>query len=406
MFFDYKKAISKKPMMAIVDSPEIVNYFNKLAPAGTHYIAQQDGSLLLVGKDRLHIDGVELCLTEQQQEILGKNVLVDDIIEYMENAQESINFKLKKEGFININGSETPIEKINFKPFENVKYVEGSLKMVPSPLPSPFEMEISANGISRKLLIQRVPFKSSTIRKFKSINDDIFEIEYLIDAKNEKFDFTYRYHINKAESARQIYDLFNLILGFMQGSGYFGQIKINKTSATDLDLQQFNTLVKIWNKVSIIEDKLNESIIPTNNEIYYSDLCLIETLYQSFKNKQPIKASFNIDSVELDKTHKVDELDALKNKDLFYNFNKNEEISLLGNKLIVPKILFTTNCRISEIKDNGENYKIIFAHDEKTFTGHIYFASEEERDQYQQDFDIDFVMNNCKDISEFLNEDS
>lgn len=66
MFFDYKKAISKKSMTAIVDSPEIVDYFNKFAPTGTHYIAQPDGSLLLVSKDPIHIDGVELCLTEQQ----------------------------------------------------------------------------------------------------------------------------------------------------------------------------------------------------------------------------------------------------------------------------------------------------------------------------------------------------
>ncbi len=185
MFINYKKAIHPKPLKSITHNREVVEYFNDRAPNGTRYIPTADGSLKLIGDVNMQIGGMDIVLSDEQKKILGNNPSIVDIMEYIDNAQEAVDLQPVKKGYILINGEETSIDKIVLSPFSDVKYQYGKFKIIPKPI-QPFDIILSANGIIKKLKMQRVAVKSISERRYETIGNDILKISYITSLRLKK----------------------------------------------------------------------------------------------------------------------------------------------------------------------------------------------------------------------------
>lgn len=175
MFISYKKAIHPKPLKSIAHNREVVEYFNDRAPNGTRYIPSADGSLKLIGDVNMQISGMDIVLSDEQKKILCNNPSLVDIMEYIDNAQEAVDLQPVKSGYILINGEETSIDKIILSPFSDVKYQYGKFQIIPKPI-EPFEIILSANGIVKKLKMQRVAVKSVSERRFETVDNEVIKI--------------------------------------------------------------------------------------------------------------------------------------------------------------------------------------------------------------------------------------
>ena len=102
-----------------------IEYLNSKLPEGLKYTRTDDG-LLAVTRRRKKLVFGGWKLVYQNKKALGEHFTDDDIIQYSYNAQQLIPLKLDKEGFIQLNGNEVPIDKLCFQPLNPIKYMEGS----------------------------------------------------------------------------------------------------------------------------------------------------------------------------------------------------------------------------------------------------------------------------------------
>lgn len=101
-----------------------------------------------------------------------------------------------------------------------------------------------------------------------------------------------------------------------------------------------------------------------------------------------------------------DALNKFKGDLYFFSFNDKEEFSILGRKLVLPRLVYASNTIITDIKDNGDIYKIYFKKDTSTFYGVVYFASESERIEYVKNLNPQIIIENSKSIDEVKLDES
>lgn len=402
MFINYKKAINPKPLKSITHNREVIEYFNDRAPNGTRYIPSEADSLILTGDSNMQISGLNIVLSDEQKKILGKTPSIADIMEYIDNAQEAVDLQPTKSGFIIINGEEISIDKIKLSPFSDVKYQHGKFKIIPKPI-QPFEIILSANGISKKLKMQRVAVKSISERQFETIDNEVLKISYITSAKTMDFEFSYVYNLHLEKSAKTIYETYKLLSGIFIGEGKLGVVNLKQPECSQEEKEHIYSITEAWRKISFIEEKVGKKLTPRKHGIVNIPTGLIEMLYQSLINKQPIKRNFDIKSINV--TKKENDFEALnkfKGGLYFFSFNDNEEFSILGRKLVLPRLVYASNTIITDIQDNGEVYKICFKKDTSTFYGVVYFASENERRDYLKNLKPQTIIENSKSMDEFI----
>ena len=402
MFLDYRKAVKNRPLKSIAHNPAVIEYFNKSAPNGTKYVPGEDGTIILTGDDSMHIGGLRVSLSAEQKLVLGDNPQISDVMEYLDNSQEPIDLEPVKDGIIIINGEEIAVDKITLSPFSDVIYQHGEFQLVPNPI-QPFEIEVLGNGITKRVRMRRVPVKSITRREFETIDDGILKLSYAIDSNSKSFEFSYSFDMKLASSAKEIFETYNFIYGISIGNGKIGVVKLKDVACTSEDIEYYKSLVEVWRKIALIEERLNISLVPQENGVLNIETYLVELLYQSLINKQPIKKDWDINNIEVDKNAAdLNTLNKLKGGLYFFSFNDSEEIALIGIKLTIPRIAYSTGLTITDIDDMGDKYKISFKKDKSTSYGVLYFASEDERNNFIKNMSPKDIIQNTKSIDEFL----
>ncbi len=323
-------------------------------------------------------------------------------MEYIDNAQEAVDLQPVKSGYVLINGEEISIDKIILSPFSDVKYQYGKFQIIPKPI-QPFDVILSANGIVKKLKMQRVAVKSISERRFETIDSEILKISYITSLKSMNFEFSYAYNLHLEKSAKAIYETYNLLSGIFNGDGKLGYVNLKQPECTPEEIKHCFALAEAWRKISLIEEKTGKKLTPKKKGTVNIPTGLIEMLYQTLINKQPIKRNFDINSINVKKVGSdFDALNKFKGGLYFFSFNDIEEFSILGRKLVLPRLIYASNTIITDIKDNGDMYKIYFKKDTSTFYGVVYFASESERIEYVKSLNPQKIIENSKSIEEIL----
>ena len=120
--------------------------------------------------------GIIIEPDEEDKKILGEHFSSDDIMDFYYNCQKPVPAKLKKDGFLLIDGKEVAIDKITFNPLKVSEYVENTFEVWPSPFPPPFKISIGDGEIEKELTVKRIPNKSIHEALFESSKNEVLTV--------------------------------------------------------------------------------------------------------------------------------------------------------------------------------------------------------------------------------------
>ena len=112
-------------------------YISKSLPKGIRYIpVAQGGCQIVSDTDTLTISGMQFSLTNELEKMLGNNYSLDDVLNYIENSQQSIKLIPPESGIVKINGNEVEFSKIITFPFLNIDLLQSYYIMQAPTLPN------------------------------------------------------------------------------------------------------------------------------------------------------------------------------------------------------------------------------------------------------------------------------
>ena len=409
MFVNFNRVFNSKPQTELKIPDAMVKHLSSKLPKGIRYKATEDGNCEIVSEgENINIGGLLFVPTEEHKKILGKKFTLDDILSYSYNAQKSIPLKLKKEGYVTLNGEEFPIERLRYNPYSPVKFISGEMFMLPKPFPEPFSLNVGCDKYSRQLIFKRVPNESIHIAAFESESEQPLTVKYFLDEVKQTFEFNISFNLSYAKTVRDVVEATFIYNAFVDGNGLFcGQpltadIDASKVKKYDAESMLF------WEKVLSIEEVLNVSFKPPQEDIDFSTISTIEMLYQNLIKGVPIRENKKIESLdgewEMRDDNKVN--DSI-GKVAYFEFQATTHLSLFGIEVDLPCVIAICDSTITNYTVKGKKYKLLLNHiseEKHMYTSTLRFANEESLVRYMDDKSNDHItsLHNAKTVQEYL----
>ena len=411
MFVDFNRVFSGKPQTELKIPDALVKHLSSNLPKGVKYKSTRNGNVEIVSEgESVNIGGLIFVPTEEHLKILGKKYSLDDILNYSYNAQKRIPLKLKKEGYILLNGEEFPIDRIKYNPYCPVSVVAGEFFMYPPPFPKEFPLIIGNEKYTKQMLFKRIPNESVNIAAFESEKEQPLKVRYYVDEKKHTISFNISFNLSYVKTIRDIVEATSIYNAFVDGKGIF----CGQPLVTDIDSSKFKKYdtdsIAFWEKVLVIEKELGVSFEPPQDDVDFYTIRTIEMLYQNLINNTPIKEISKIESLDGEwNMHEDNPVNDSVGKPLYFEFQATSHISLFGVEKDLPSVIGIFDSVISNYSVKGKKYKLLLENlsDERhMYTSTIRFASEEKMLNYLDGNHDDRItaLHNAKTVEEHLKE--
>ena len=381
MFVDFNKVFGKTPQTELKIPQALIDQLSSKLPDGFIYVVDSNNNLTIShdGKKDLKytISGMALEPTDQQKEILGDDFSFDDIMNLSYNSQKPVPVKLKNDKYVNINGTDIPIEQLSYNPFKPYELVIDSTYIYPFPFPPAFTIKIGNENTKIELSIKRIPNNSLDTMAFKSDDSKCLSIIYYLNPDIHFFSMTMNISLDKATSVQEIIESIEVYKAFIA--------RLDTKNASRYD----DEALEFWKKVKELEDTLGVVFDPHGNELEFNDVCDIEEIYQNLINKAPIRRNTSINSItskwEVQKDGIVE--DTL-GKPIYFEFDGRSTVKLFAQEIELPCIVGIFNAVLSRYEKNeATNECTIFLENEsdekQMYTSTLRFLNKEELLKYK-----------------------
>ena len=389
MFVDFNRVFNGKPQTELKIPDAMVEHLNTSLPQGVKYRATENGNCEIVSDGgSVTFGGFLFVPSEEHKKILGKKFTMEDVLSYSYNAQKPIPLQLKKEGYITLNGEEFPIDRLHYNPYCPVTYISGEMVMYPQPFPAAFPLQVGCAKYSRQLMFKRVPNDSIHIAAFESEVEAPLTVHYFVDEVKGTIQFNISFNLSYAKNIRDIVESTSIYNAFVDGEGLFcGQPLI-----TDIDTSKVKKYdpdsVLFWEKALLIEELLDVSFAPPQEEIDFPTIQTVETLYQNLIKKVPIRDNKKIDSLDGEWDMRDDaEVKKSIGKSIYFEFQATSHISLFGVERDLPCIIGIFDSTLANYTVKGKKYKLLLEHlseDKHMYTSTLRFTCDEELAKYME----------------------
>ncbi|MBC1973740.1 hypothetical protein HCB37_05040 [Listeria booriae] len=341
----FKKALKQPKQGEIFMAPkEFLEHLNTNAPSGTHYETEDGIHFQLLDDEGFtlrfsvklpdNFRGIDIKSSEDFSTLLYRSQQKIEIsdVKYLigENEVEP----------------ERAIEKFGEKiDFSQAKYF--ILPVDPSPEPQKIPIKFGMNKYD--VLIKHDPYPSLEEIRFKSIEEDIFNLKMTINTSTKKVNFTLTYNFQNAISLDSILRQKTKLLDYATGN-----VNIFGKDITIKDVQTDNSIVKMidfYEKLEAISRKM-EVEFDLKHPIMLSDYINLNKLYYSFIEGSFYYLSKDIESyvISLESIHEnLDEL--LKNNIGITGYELNE-LTLLNHNFDVYEQFIFKEGRYSGMKED------------------------------------------------------
>jgi hypothetical protein len=361
MFVNFESIFGNKSNQNSNKTPEVViSYFNSIAPKGTHYTIESDGTFILEpipGNLDSHIQGLQFENDDFLIKKLGDQYNFANIARYAYNSQKELKLIPTTEGEIRINGEPLPMSLFAFKPNRKRNYSKGTsyFLLKPHPFPEPVRLEISNEKYSRIVYIQRAPNDSLDKKTFETQSDELLGLKFILNDTEDTLNLTFQTNLINEKSVRRYVEVYSLCSSFIDGTIRFNGVPLEK-----LDFNESNSVFSyenliFWEKVLKIEDALGISFQPANVQITSEVLNTVEELYQTLVNNMAVKCDVRIDSFDSGVCPSNNEEDG---KSIIFVFASSSSYELFKKTIVIPSIFGVFNCRISHVDKAGSAYRV------------------------------------------------
>lgn len=410
MFVDFD-AIFKNKSQTESKVPEcLLQYISRELPEGTKYEVDVEGNCYVsTDEQTLTLGGFVFKPSTEEKEILGENYTTEDLMAYSYNAQKRLEFELKKEGIIILNGKEFPVKKLRFNIFKSIQQSEEKFFLCPPKFPEQFELEVGSERYMKKLKFQRVANESIVISKYESLQDEALHFSYQINDRELTIKFQIAYDLQYAKSIQDIVETISIYDAFCNGEGTFCGSKIVEKYDVSNVKKLDSRWIEFWEKVLKVETALNQNFIPPKKEVELSTVSDIEYLYQNLIKKNPVRSNKRIDSVNgIWKENIEKKIEKSIGQAMCFEYQAEGRVHILGRDLELPCLCIVYNSKIVDYKINEEKKEYILyfgdEHEEKKmYVSVMWFANKSELNEFVQNHDTRMIeFENAKSINKFL----
>lgn len=409
MFVDFDSVFSDEKKPEFIVPQGTIDFLSKQLPKGTKYVMDEEGNCTITGDDQEFIlGGFSFVLTKEHKKILGSNPTLDEVTDYFYNAQKQIPLKLKKKGYVTINGEEIEVEKLYINRMNPIKVVDDSFFMTPAKFPEPFSLTVGCEGYDRVLDIRRIPNESINIAAFQSGENEPFVLNILVDQTDHKMTITFSFNLSRAKTIRDMVESIKIYNAFVEGKGTMDGKLLDANIVGEV-AESFDPFAgEFWEKVLNIEVALDVSFVPPQEDVDVETVRLVEKLYQCLINKKAIKNKDKVETVDgkwtLTEEKRINEAIGVP---VYFMFESTNRIELFGVKIVLPGLMGIFNAIFKDYSKKEDLTQITLGDEseEKTrYTVELWFKNDEELEEYKK-FDHNRIMKefgDAKTVDEFL----
>lgn len=387
MFVDFNRVFKGKPQTELKIPDAMIEHLSSKLPQGLRYRATEDGNCEIISEgESVTVGGLLFTPSEEQRKVLGKKYTRDDVLKYSYNAQKPIPLKLKKDGIITLNGEEFPVDRIRYNPYCPISIVSGEIYMHPHPFPEPFPLTLGSKKYTKQLMFQRIPNESVNTAAFESQAEQALTVRYFVNELDQTIAFNISFNLSYVKTIKDIVETTSIYNAFVDGEGLFcgtpliANIDTSKVKKYDLESLAF------WEKVLLIEGALGVTFEPPMEDVDFTTISTVETLYQNLINSNPIRENKKIDSLdgEWDMVGDKHVQDSI-GKAIYFEFQATSHLSLFGVDIALPCVVGIFDSVLSNFTVKGKKYKLVLEHlseDKQMYISTLRFKTEQELADY------------------------
>lgn len=413
MFVDFNQTFKGKPLSETEVPDLVVNKLSESLPEGVKYVADKDGTVRIVSETgEIRLGGFSVRIPEDFKIVLGQNPTQNDLLQLSYNAQRPIEMELSNPGYIKVNGTEIPFERLHYNIFHKTELIDNKLLAYTATFPKPFEISVSTgNGkYTRKLRMSRKPLLSLNEICFQSEAEQPFQMEFLssINAKKSGT-VSIKMELQFAKSIRDMVEAIFIYNDFVDGKAKMNEHPF-EYDTSKVEMKKYDlTSAEFWEKVLQIEECLGRHFSPPDGDTDFGVMCDVEFLYRNLICNTPIKQKHKLTSVTGRYQHFDDELiEKAKAGQFYFQYQAEYAFELFGDKFKLPAVcgLFDTAIKAMERQKDGKLKMELkdVSSDRPSYTSSLCFKDQEKLDKFISEVgdNASAVLENAKLASDYL----
>lgn len=378
----------------------IINTLEKKLPEGFKYTPIGNGRYAVDKiENGLEIDFESVELKDDIKKVLPGNYTSEQLLQYAYNSQTKISI-LPKDGYYTIDGSKILAKYLVVEPLSNEQNSNISLLLEPPKFPEPFSLVLGVGDYTLDINVQRVANDSLDEFRFKSLDNQPMEIEYIVDVNEKKFEFNFKCKVRYAKNVKEILSTYLIYNSFIDGQGYIGNsiiehARINSVKKIPEEAIQF------WEKVYKIENKLDISF-DIKEQVLEKNILDIEQIYRCIIEEKPYKTYKVYKSVIGNEMGNLSKEFFSDNQNFYFEFTGKAEYELLGKTISLQAIIGIFNSRIKDVQNKEDNQVEILLEtvkDKKMYESMMLFITADDLEGFQSNQDHILTLKDAEEIT-------
>lgn len=388
MFSNFKDAFIRKPQFTIQTPESVLNVLSKDLPDGFRYINDHDGFCRIDCDGVMDFGELRLQIPEEAKSLFAEldTVTMNDVITYAQNSQTNIEVLPDPDGFFTVNGKKINVNQFVIAPLKDLQLRNGKVYIMAPPFPPPFPIEVTGNGFSLTLMVQRQAINSITKVKIGTVSKSALDVNYTLEPKVEG-KLTLNITMCPSSSAYETLAAKEIFNAFIRGEGTLcgATIRSNEKNIANTVPDE---VIRFWHQVVDVEKALDIKFDVTK-EMTFDDIKIIKELHRCFVEGMPFKTYLNENTLRGIGEFMHDSIEI--GKEILFEYTESGQIDLLGATIKCYKLTGIFGGAVNEIQEpqegtSGEFFvRMCPVEGKKMYSATQYFRDEDSLIVYQKD---------------------
>lgn len=388
MFSNFKDAFIRKPQFTTQTPESVLDVLSKDLPDGFRYINDHDGFCRIDCDGVMDFGELRLQIPEEAKSLFAEldTVTMNDVITYAQNSQTNIEVLPDPDGFFTVNGKKINVDKFVIAPLKDLQLRNGKVYIMAPPFPPPFPIEVTGNGFSLTLMVQRQAINSITKVKIGTVSKSALDVNYTLEPKVEG-KLTLNITMCPSSSAYETLAAKEIFNAFIRGEGTLcgATIRSNEKNIANTVPDE---VIRFWHQVVDVEKALDIKFDVTK-EMTFDDIKIIKELHRCFVEGMPFKTYLNENTLRGIGEFMHDSIEI--GKEILFEYTESGQIDLWGATIKCYKLTGIFGGAVNEIQEpqegtSGEFFvRMCPVEGKKMYSATQYFRDEDSLIVYQKD---------------------
>lgn len=257
--------------------------------------------------------------------------------------------------------------------------------MAPS-FPPPFPIEVSGNGFSLTLMVQRQVINSIKKMKIGTVSESPLDINYILES-TVGGRLTFNMTMRPSTSASDVLASKEIFNAFISGEGTLCGATI-RSNEKNIANKVPDEVIQFWHQIVDVE-KILDIKFDVTKEMTFDDIKIIKELYRCFVESKPFKTYLNESTLRGIGEFRHDSIEI--GKKILFEYTESGQIDLWGANIKCYKLTGIFGGAVSEIQKPQEGTSGDFfvrmcpVEGKRMYSAIQYFKDEDSLAAYQKD---------------------